>query len=73
MPSITKEKQDTVNLNAAGVIIPVAKKNFKMVAGAMVGGVGTTVLLLATPLAPFALVGGMLGFGAGGLIGKAIN
>jgi len=73
MPSITQEKQDTVNVNAAGVIIPVAKKNVKMIAGAIIGGAGTATVLLLTPLAPFALVGGMLGFGAGGLIGKAVN
>ncbi|NOK37138.1 hypothetical protein HMI49_28470 [Corallococcus exercitus] len=73
MPGITKEKQDTVNINAAGVTFPVAKKHAKMVIGGMLGGAGTATFLLLTPLAPFALVGGMLGFGAGGLVGKALS
>ncbi|CAM4495687.1 hypothetical protein [Corallococcus exiguus] len=73
MSSITPGKQDTVNVNAAGVIIPVKKKHARMVIGGMVGGAGTASILLFTPLAPFALVGGMLGFGAGGLIGKAMR
>ncbi|MBN8228742.1 hypothetical protein JYK02_14630 [Corallococcus macrosporus] len=73
MPNITKEKRSTVDINAAGVSIPVAKKNKNMLVGAVVGGAGTTAVLLLTPLAPFALVGGMLGFGAGGLVGKAVS
>ena len=73
MPNISQEKQNTVSVNAAGVNIPVAKKNKNMLVGAVIGGAGTTAVLLFTPLAPVALIGGMLGFGAGGVIGKAIS
>jgi hypothetical protein len=74
MPTkITQEKQSTENVNVVGVNIPVAKKNKNMLVGAAIGGTGTAAVLLLTPFAPFALVGGMLGFGAGGLLGKAFS
>jgi hypothetical protein len=68
---ITQDKQTTVS--AAGVSIPVAKKLKNTLVGGLIGAAGTFAVFSFTPLAPFAIVGGMAGFGAGGLIGKLVS